>query len=84
MAMTCPAPISSADCSENRPTVPQPQIATLSPGRISQLSAAIQPVGRMSDRNSTWSSDSPSGTTSGPTLALGTRTNSAWPPAMPP
>src|SRR3546814_8329787 len=45
-----------------------------SPGSISQFSAAIQPVGRMSDRNSTLSSSTPSGTTIGPTSEKGTRT----------
>ena len=43
----------SADWIANRPTGPQPQTATVSPGSISAFSAAIQPVGRMSDRNST-------------------------------
>ena len=50
-----------------RPTGPQPQTATVSPGSMSQFSAAIQPVGRMSDRNRTFSSSSPSGMTMGPT-----------------
>jgi hypothetical protein len=48
---------------------------------MSQFSAAIQPVGRMSERNNTLSSSMPSGTTIGPTSAKGTRANSAWPPA---
>jgi hypothetical protein len=45
---------------------------------------ACQAVGRISDRNSTFSSGKVSGTLNGPVLALGTRTYSAWPPGIPP
>ncbi len=41
-------------------------------------------MGRISDRNSTFSSGKVSGTLNGPVLALGTRTYSAWPPGIPP
>ena len=46
-------PSASALCTANSPTGPQPQTATVSPGSMSAFSAAIQPVGRMSERNST-------------------------------
>ncbi|OMP13419.1 hypothetical protein COLO4_01719 [Corchorus olitorius] len=63
-------------------TGPQPHtVVPVSPGSMSAFSAACQPVGRMSERNSTSSSSSPSGTTIGPTSENGTRTYSAWPPA---
>jgi hypothetical protein len=52
----------------------------VSPGEMLQYSAAMYPVGKMSERNSTCSSVSESGTGSAPTSAYGTRTNSAWPP----
>ena len=51
---------------------------------MSQFTAAIQPVGRMSERNSTLSSSMPSGITMGPISAYGTRAYSACPPAYPP
>ena len=80
MAITFDAPMTSADWIANRPTGPQPQTATTSPSEMSAFSAPIQPVGRMSDRNSTLSSSSPSGITMGPVSENGTRTYSACPP----
>jgi hypothetical protein len=68
----------------NCPTGPHPQTATVSPGWMLQLSAAMYPVGKMSDRKRTCSSDSVEGTFKGPTSANGTRAYSAWPPATPP
>src|SRR5579884_2034695 len=68
----------------SRPTGPQPQTATVSPPSISQFSAAMYAVGKISDKNSTCSSVSESGTFSAPKSAKGTRTYSAWPPAYPP
>ena len=84
MAITRCAPSASALWIANRPTGPQPQTATVSPSSIFAFSAAIHPVGRMSERNSTSSSSSPSGMTIGPTSEKGTRTYSAWPPGYPP
>lgn len=60
------------------------KIATLLPGLTSAFLTACQAVGRISDRNSTFSSGKVSGTLNGPVLALGTRTYSAWPPGIPP
>ena len=81
MAITRPAPIRSALCTAKSPTGPQPQTATVSPSPMSAFAAAIQPVGRMSERNSTCSSESASSSmTIGPTSEKGTRTYSAWPP----
>ena len=77
IAITRSAPIRKADCTANSPTGPQPHTATVSPGSMSAFSAAIQPVGKMSDRNSTLSSSMPSGMTIGPTSLNGTRTYSA-------
>lgn len=37
------------------------QTVTVSPSSIWQFSAAIYPVGKLSERNNTWSSDSPDG-----------------------
>jgi hypothetical protein len=53
----------------NCPTGPQPQIATISPFSISAFSAAIHPVGKISERNNACSSGMPSGTFIGPTSA---------------
>ena len=50
----------------NWPIGPQPQMATVSPSSMLAFSAAIQPVGKMSDRNSACSSSMPSGTLTGP------------------
>ena len=69
MAITRCAPNSNALWIAKSPTGPQPHTATTSPGSMSQFSAAIQPVGRMSDRNSTLSSSMPSGITIGPISA---------------
>ena len=44
------------------------------------MSAPMYPVGKMSDRNSTDSSGSPSSILIGPTSAKGTRAYSACPP----
>src|SRR5690348_4008878 len=49
-----------------------------------QFSAAMYPVGRMSERNSTCSSRKPFSILRGPTSAKGTRAYSACPPANPP
>ena len=71
---TLAAPIRNADWTANSPTGPQPQTATVSPGSTSQFSAAIQPVGRISLRNSTFSSSMlSSGMTSGPTSGTPSR-----------
>src|ERR1051326_6814071 len=56
----------------------------VSPARILHISAPMYPVGRLSERNSTCSSGSPSGILSGPTSAKGTRAYWACPPANPP
>ena len=56
---------------QNSPTGPQPQTATVSPGSMLQFSAAMYPVGKMSDRNSTCSSVRCAGTLTGPTSANG-------------
>src|SRR5262245_19139275 len=44
----------------------------------------MYPVGKISDRKSTCSSDNEDGTLMGPTSANGMRAYSAWPPAYPP
>ena len=80
IAITLDAPITMADWIANNPTGPQPHTATVSSGWMSAFSAAIQPVGRMSERNSTLSSSRWSGTTIGPTSEKGTRAYSACPP----
>src|SRR5258705_5993719 len=49
-----------------------------------QFSAPMYPVGKMSDRKTTFSSGNPSGIFSGPTSAQGTRAYCACPPAYPP
>src|SRR4051812_26236465 len=84
MAITRSAPSSRALFIANCPTGPAPHTAITSPGLMSHISAPMYPVGKMSDRNSTCSSVSPSGTLIGPTSANGTRAYSAWPPANPP
>ncbi|STV77856.1 Uncharacterised protein [Klebsiella pneumoniae subsp. rhinoscleromatis] len=48
-----------------------PKIATLLPGLTSAFLTACQAVGRISDRNSTFSSGKVSGTLNGPVLAWG-------------
>ena len=67
--MTRFAPSRNADLIVSKPTGPQPQMAIVSVGLISQFSAAIQAVGKMSERNRTCSSLRPSGTFNGPTSA---------------
>jgi len=57
----------------NNPTGPQPQTATVSPGRMSHISAPMWPVGRMSERNNTWSSLRSLSIFRGPMSANGTR-----------
>src|SRR3954462_6745338 len=84
MAMTRAAPSRYALLMANSPTGPHPQTATVSPGLMSQFSAAMYPVGKMSVRNRTFSSGRWSGTLRAPTSANGTRTYSACPPAYPP
>ena len=69
MAMTRSAPFRNALRMENWATGPQPNTAIVSPPVIWQKSAPMKPVGKMSDRNSTCSSVSPSGTLIGPTSA---------------
>ena len=59
-------------------------MATLEPLPIFALVTACQAVGKMSVRNNTFSSDKEPGTLKGPTLPLGIRTYSAWPPGTPP
>src|SRR3954454_6581797 len=68
----------------NRPTGPAPHTATTSPDLMSHMSAPMYPVGRMSDRNRTWSSLRSLSIFNGPMSANGTRAYSAWPPAYPP
>ena len=80
MQITCLAPSNTALRMANCPTGPPPHTATVSVGSMSQATAACQPVGKMSPRNSTCSSLRLSGTFSGPQSANGTRTYSAWPP----
>ena len=80
MTMMRSAPMILADCTANRPTGPAPQIAMISPPWIWHCSAPCQPVGRMSVRNSRWSSATPSGATITEVSAIGMRTYSAWPP----
>ena len=67
--MTLPAPSRRALRIANCPTGPQPQIATVSPPFSPQKSAAMKPVGKMSERNSACSSDSPFSILIGPTSA---------------
>ena len=69
MAITRSAPSRNALLIANWPTGPHPQIATVSPPFKLQKSAAIKPVGKMSDRKRTCSSPSPCGTLIGPTSA---------------
>ena len=54
--MTCLAPSRMALRIAIWPTGPQPQIATVSVGSMSHCTAACQPVGKMSQRNSSFSS----------------------------
>ena len=61
MAITRPAPSIQALRMQNWPTGPHPHTATVSPVSISAFSAAMYPVGKMSDRNTTFSSGMPSG-----------------------
>ena len=84
MAMTRPAPNIHALWMANWPTGPHPHTATVSPFSIPQFSAAMYPVGRMSDRNTTLSSGMPSGIFSTLASAHTTRRNWACPPAYPP
>lgn len=77
MAITRSAPKRNALRMANCPTGPQPQMAMVSPGMILQNSAAMKPVGKMSERNKTRSSESTCGTLSGPTSANGTLRYSA-------
>ena len=84
MAITRPAPNIHALLMANRPTGPAPHTATVSPGSMSACSAAMYPVGKMSVRNSTFSSGRCPGTLNAPKSANGTRTYSACPPANPP
>ena len=81
MAMTRSAPSMNALAIANSPTGPQPHTAIVSPGLMAHDSAAMYPVGKMSDRNSTCSSLRCAGTLIGPTSANGIRAYSAWPPA---
>ncbi len=67
--MTLSAPSRKALRMANCPTGPAPKTATVSPRRISQFSAAMYPVGKMSERNSSFSSGTSHGTGSGPTSA---------------
>ena len=81
MAMTCFAPSRIALRMVICPTGPQPHMATVSVGWMSHCTAACQPVGKMSPRNSTCSSERPfAGTLMCVLSAYGTRTYSAWPP----
>ena len=81
--MILPAPAIAAVIIAARPTGPAPTTATLSPGLTRPLSTPIsKPVGRMSARNRTCSSDTPSGTMCTDVSAYGTRANSACTPSI--
>jgi hypothetical protein len=69
MAVTRPAPSIQALWMVNCPTGPHPHTATVSPGSMSAFTAAIQPVGKMSERKSTCSSGRSESMRSGPTSA---------------
>ena len=56
----------------------------MSPVSIPAFSAAMYPVGKMSERNSTFSSGRSDSILIGPTSACGTRRYSACPPVYPP
>ena len=56
IAITCSAPSITALAMANWPTGPAPKTAIDSPPLMSQKSAPMKPVGRMSERNSTCSS----------------------------
>jgi hypothetical protein len=84
MAITRSAPSIRALAIANWPTGPAPQTAITSPRLMSHISAPMYPVGKMSERKSTFSSGRSSSILSGPTSANGTRAYCAWPPAYPP
>src|ERR1044072_5157339 len=69
MAMTRPAPSRNALRIANCPTGPQPHTATVSPGWMLQFSAAMYPVGKMCERNRTFSSGIHFGILIGPNSA---------------
>ena len=71
IAITCLAPSRMALRIAIWPTGPAPQIATVSVGSMSHCTAACQPVGKMSPRNSTCSSVSPSGILTGADVGVG-------------
>jgi len=63
---------------------PQPKTAISSPGSISALSAAIHPVGKMSEIMIACSSETSSGSFTRLNAANGTRAVSVWRPSNPP
>jgi hypothetical protein len=69
MAMTRSAPSMTALAIANWPTGPAPNTAMTSPPVISQNSAPMNPVGKMSERNKTCSSVRSSSILIGPTSA---------------
>src|ERR1700722_657134 len=84
MATTRPAPSIEALWIANWATGPHPHTAIVSPFSIPAFSAAMYPVGKISDRKRTFSSGRSDSILNGPTSAYGTRKYSACPPAYPP
>src|SRR2546422_714470 len=68
----------------HRPAGPHSPMAIAVPGLKAPFPAAMKPVGKMSDKNRTWSSGRLAGTLGGPTSANRPGTNRACPPAFPP
>ena len=78
----CSAPSSRADSRAISPTGPAPKMATLEPWPISRVDGRLVAGGQdVGEEQHLLVASAPSGTLSGPTLAFGTRTNSACPPA---
>ncbi len=80
IAKTRPAPSIHAAVIANWPTGPQPNTATELPGSISASDAPKYAVGKISESKIAWSSETSSGSFTGPTLANGMRANSACSP----
>ena len=76
------APFSLAPAVAHRPIGPCAKTATMSPIRISPLSAPEKPVDMMSGHIETCSSVRPTGTGARLAMASGTSTNSAWQPSI--
>ena len=81
--MMRPAPAMAAVIIAASPTGPAPTTATASPGLTPPFWTPIsKPVGRMSARKSTCSSETPSGTGAGRSRRTGTRASSACTPSI--